>query len=118
MRDFLHAVKLTDVVEGINGWRESSVKTEELVVDGPGQGQVVEERGEILPGVGVPVLAAALVVEAIDLCDLAGFVVATEDRETLGVAELEGEQEGDGLDTVKASVNIISHEEIVGFLKD
>ena len=48
----------------------------------------VKTYGEVLPDVGVAVLPEALVVESVDLRDLAGLVVATEDGDALAEADL------------------------------
>ena len=60
-----------------------------LIFDESGEGEVVEEVGEVSPYVCVAVLAEALVVEAVDLCDLARLVVAAEDGDALWVSDLE-----------------------------
>ena len=112
--DLLDAVQGADVVEGVDGGGEAAVETEDLVVDEGRQRQVVEEVGEVFPHVGVAVFAEAFVVEAVDLGDLPGFVVASEDGDALGVADLEGDEEGHGLDGEVAPVNVVAHEEVVG----
>lgn len=86
------------------------MKAEDLVVDEGGQGKVIEQVGEVLPDVGVAVLAQALVVETVDLCDLARLVVATQDGDAAGVTDLEGDQESDGLDGEVASVDVVTCE--------
>lgn len=106
--DLLDAVKGTDVVERVDAGREAAVQTEDLVVDEGGEWEVVEEVSEIFPHVGVSVLAQALVVEAVDLRDLPGLVVSSEDGDALGVSDLEGDEEGDRLDRVVASVNVVA----------
>ena len=64
------------------------MKAEDLVLDQSCERQVVEKISEVLPHVGVPVFAEALVVEAINLGDLAGLMVSTENRDALGVSNL------------------------------
>lgn len=108
MRNLLDAVKRSDVVQRVDAGGETTVETEDLVVDEGGQREVVEEVGEVLPDVGVAVLSEALVVEAVDLGDLAGLVVATEDGDAGGVSDLEGDEEGDGLDGVIATIDIVT----------
>ena len=44
---------------------------------------------EILPDVGVAVLPETLVVESVDLGDLAGLVVAAQYRDALAIADLQ-----------------------------
>ncbi len=84
------------------------MQAEDLVVDEGGEGEVVEEIGEVFPDVGVAVLAQALVVEAVHLRDLARFVVAPQDRDALRIADFERDEEGDGLDGVVASVDVVA----------
>ncbi len=74
------------------------MKAEDLVVDESGEGEVVEEIGEVLPHVCIAVFSETFVVEPVDLGDLAGFVVSTEDGDALRVANFEGNEEGDGFD--------------------
>lgn len=84
------------------------MQTEDLVFNESSEREVVEEVGEVLPNVGVAVLAEALVVEAVNLSDLAGFVVATEDGNTLRIADLQADQKGHRLDGVISTVDIIT----------
>lgn len=108
MGHFLDTVQGSDVVEGVNGRAQPAVQTEDLVFNEGSEGEVVEEVSEVLPHVGVAVFAEALVVEAVHLGDLAGFVVTAEDGNTLRVADLQADQEGHGLDGVVATVDIIT----------
>ena len=82
-----------------------------LVNDG-GDGHDVEDIGEELPEFEV-VLTLALVVEAVDAVDGGGLVVAAEEEEVLGVLDLVGEEEADGLDGLLAAVHIVAQEEVV-----
>ena len=108
MRDFLYAVECSDVVEGIDAWGETPVEAEDLVVDKGSEGKVVEKVGEVFPYVGVAILSETLIVEAIDLGDLTGFVVATEDCDSLGVSNFESNEEGDGLHGIVTSINVVA----------
>lgn len=114
VRHLLYPVQCTDVIKRVNAGRETSVKTEDLVVDERGKRQEVEQVCEVLPDVGVAVFAQALVVEAIHLGDLAGLVVATQDGDAAWVADLEGDEQSDGLDREVATVDVVTHEEVVG----
>lgn len=108
MRHFLNPIESFDVIEGIDTRRKTAVQTEDLVVDESGEGEIIEEIGKVLPDISITVLAKALVVEAVDLGDLARLVVASEDGNSFGVSNLERDEEGDRLDRVVTSVDIVS----------
>lgn len=111
---FLYAVKCSDVVEGIDAWGETTVEAEDLIVDERGEGEVIEEVGEVFPNIRIAIFSKALIVEAVDLCDLTRFVIATEDRNALRVSDFESNKESDCLYGIVTSINVITHEEIVG----
>ena len=52
--------------------------------------------------------AVALTIEAVDLCDLPALMVASQQGDTVGVLGLQGQQVGEGLQAVVASINEIS----------
>ena len=114
VRDLLYPVQRADVVQRVDTRGEAAVQAEDLVVDERRQGQVVEEVGEEFPHVRVAVFAQALVVEAVDLRDLARLVVAAQDGDALGVADFERDEEGHRLDGEVAAVDVVAHEEVVG----
>lgn len=90
MRHFYLAVDGADDVQSVDGGRETAVQTEDLAVDECSQRQLVEQVGEQLPDVGRAVLLQAFVVEAVDLRDLPGFVVAAQDGESGPLPDFEG----------------------------
>jgi hypothetical protein len=106
--NFLYAVECSDVVESIDAWGETSVEAEDLVVDKGSEGEVIEKVCEVFPYVGVTVLSETLVVKSIDLSDLAGFVVAAEDCDALGVSDFESNEESDCLNGIITSINIVA----------
>jgi len=108
MWHFLDTVQSSNVVKGINAGRQTTVETEDLVVDQCRQRQVIEEVGKVLPDVRVAVFTQTFVVEAVDLRDLSGFVVSTENGDALWVANLESHKKSDGLDGEITSVNVIT----------
>ena len=65
------------------------------------------------PNIDAAVLAQALVVEAVDLGDLPALVVAADQRDAVGVADLEGQEEEEGLDGVVAPIDEVAEEEVV-----
>lgn len=84
------------------------METEDLVFDESGEREEIEKVGEVLPDVGIAVLAQAFVVEAVDLSDLTGFVVTTEDGDTLWVADFESDKQGNGLDREVATIDVVA----------
>jgi len=85
----LNPIELPHVVEGVDGGAEATVEAEYVIVDQGREGEVVEEVGEELPNVGAAILANALVVEAVHLRDLSGFVIAAKDEHSVGITYLE-----------------------------
>ena len=69
---------------------------EDLLVDDSSDGEAVEAVCESLPKLDV-VSSLALVVEAIDTVDGGALVVAAQDEEVLGVFDLIGQEQADGL---------------------
>lgn len=57
--------------------------TQYAAVDNRCQVQVVEDLAAALPDVGIAVLVLAFVVEAVHLCDLSRFVVASEESDAV-----------------------------------
>lgn len=84
------------------------MKTEDLIVNECGEGEVIEEVSEVFPHVCIAVFPEAFVVEAVDLGDLTGFVVTSEDGDSLWVSNLERNQKSDCLNRVVSSIDIVS----------
>lgn len=84
------------------------METEDLVVNESGEREVIEEVGEVFPNVRVTVFAQAFIVEAVDLGNLTGFVVSSEDGYTLWVADLESDKESHRFDRVIASIYVVA----------
>jgi len=89
------------------------MQAENAVLNDCSQLQVVEEGGEVLPHIGVAVLPQALIVEAVDLGDLLALVISTKNSDAVRIADFQANEEGDCLDRVLASVDIVAHEEVV-----
>lgn len=84
------------------------MQAEDLVLDKSGKREEVEEVGEVFPDICITVLSEAFVVETIDLGDLAGLVIATENGDALGVANFESNEKGDGFDGEVSTINVIA----------
>lgn len=97
----------------MRGKHDASPPSTHLVINQRRQRQVVKEVGKVLPNIRVAVLPQALVVKSIDLRDLPRLVVASQDGNAVAVSHLEDYEEGDRLDGVVASVDVVAHEEVV-----
>jgi hypothetical protein len=86
------------------------VDAEDLAVDDGAEGEVVKDVAAVAPDVCAPVLALALVVEAVDLGDLPRLMVAADEGDAIRVADLEQEQEEKRLDRVEAPVDKVALE--------
>lgn len=65
---------------------------EDLIVDDNRQRQEVKHVGEIVPHIRIAVLSRALGVEAVRLGDTARLVVATNEVDSVWVAQLQADQ--------------------------
>lgn len=108
MWNFLYAIESPDVVKGIDAWRETTVKAEDLVIDQSGQGEVIEEIGEIFPNVGIAVFSETLIVETIDLGDLTGFMISSKNSDSARVSDLQSYKKRHCLDRVITTINVIA----------
>src|SRR5947209_3571539 len=108
MRHLLNPVQTPDVVQRINTRAQSAVQAKDLVVNQGGEGEVVEEIGKVFPHICIAVLAQALVIEAVDLGDLARFMIAAEDRYAGGIADFESNEESDSFNGVVTAIDIIT----------
>lgn len=84
------------------------MNAKDLVVDHHAQCEEVEHVSEVVPYIGVPIFPRTLGVEAVRLCHAAGLVVASNKMDPLWVAELEADEERDGLYTEQTSINVVS----------
>jgi hypothetical protein len=105
----LYTIESPDIVECIDARRETPVEAEDLIIDQGCEREIIEKVGEVFPDVRVTVFSKTLVVEAVDLCDLAGFVVTTEDCDALRISDFESNQEGDGFNGVVSSINVVAY---------
>ena len=87
---------------------------ENFVVNDGSEGKVVEDFGAVAPDVDRAVFAEALVVESVDLSDLTRLVIASDQSDTLRVTNFQGEQKKERLDRIVATIDEITHEQVVG----
>ena len=94
--------------------QRKGTKATDLVLDESCEGEIIKQIGEVPPNVGVSVLSQAFVVEAVDLGDLARFVVSSKEGHPVAVPQLYSKKKSDGLYGVPSFIYIITHEEVVG----
>lgn len=51
--------------------------------------KVVKEVGEIFPNICISIFSQALVIKAVNLCDLSAFMISTEDGDSLSISNLD-----------------------------
>ena len=108
MRDLLDSIQRPDIVKSVDGWTQTTVKAEDLILNEGGEREEIEEVGEIFPDIGVAVFSEAFVIKSVDLCDLAGLVVSSKDGDTLGVTDLKANKESDCFDGVVTAVDVVT----------
>jgi len=93
------------------------VHTEDLVVHKGSKGEAIEHVVERLPNPDV-VGSLALVIKSVDAVDGGTFVIPTEEEEVLRILYLVSYEEADCLQTLRAAINIVTEEEIVGLRRE
>jgi len=96
------------LVQGAQVRREATMHTQDPSIDDSGQRQVIEHFCAIPPGIGVAVLALALVVEAVDLGDLPALVVAAQQRHVRWIPRLEQQQQREHFQAVVSTIHEIT----------
>ena len=54
---FHDSIKLVNLIEGIDGWRKSTMKAENVSFNDSSKRKVIEKRGEVLPHAGISVFS-------------------------------------------------------------
>lgn len=101
-----------DLLHGVQIRAQTTVHRKDLLVDDSGDRKAIEAVGECLPQLDV-ISALALVVETVDAVDRGAFMVTSEDEEVLGVLDLVGQEQADGLERLLAAVDVVAQEEVV-----
>ena len=68
------------------------MKAENACLNDCSKRKVIEERSEILPNVGISILSQALIVETINLGDLFGLMVTTENGDSLRIPDFHSDE--------------------------
>lgn len=89
------------------------MNAEDFIVNYGCEGEVIEDFGAVAPHVDRAILFEALVVEAVNLGDLARLVISTNQSDSFWVAHFQGQKQQEGFDGVVASIHKIAHEKVV-----
>jgi hypothetical protein len=85
MRNLLSTSNDTDLINGTDLRAQTTMNTEDLSINDSGEDKEIKNLAARLPDRCVTVLLLALLIETIDLSDLAGFMVASNEGDLIGV---------------------------------
>jgi len=74
------------------------------------QAQVIENITTISPNIARPIFPLTLVVKAVNLGDLSGLVITSDQGDSVGIPDFEEKKEYESLNGVEASINKVTWE--------
>lgn len=89
------------------------MEAEDLVFNDCAEWEVIEKVGQEFPNISVAILAHTFIIKAVNLSDLAAFVVSSQNRDSISKAHFQTNQQSDRLHRVVTSIHIITHEEVI-----
>jgi len=107
--DILWPMLLINHLKVVQIRTETSVHTENLVVDNSAYRDDVEAKSKLLPYLDI-VPSFALIVEPIHSVDWLALVVSSQHEEVLWIFYFVSQQKADGFDTLLSSVDVVSNE--------
>lgn len=114
MRNFLHSVKLSNLIQCVNAWGKTAMQTENLWSNYCSQRKVVEQLSELLPNFSISILPQAFIIEPVNLRDLSALMITSKDGQSLWISDFQSDKQSDSLNRIIASINVISHEQVIG----
>ena len=100
------------LLHGVQVWTQSTMHSEDLLVDDGCDWEAVEAVCEGLPQLDV-VSSFAFIVESVNTIDRSAFVVSTKDEEILWIFDLVCQEQADCLQRLLATVHVVAKEEVV-----
>jgi hypothetical protein len=82
--------------------------TKDAAINDSAECEIIKHLATPAPYIAAAVFTLTFVVKSIDLGNLAGLVVAANERYSVGIADLEGEQQEECFDRVKAPINKVA----------
>lgn len=89
-------------------------KAAHLIINQRGQRKVIKQICKELPNVRIPIFPQTLVIKPINLSNLSRLVIPSQDRHSISVSQLECNEQSDSFNRVVSTINIVTHEEVVG----
>ena len=114
MGDFDLSVYLFDLVQGVQIRRQATVQAKDLVLNHGSERKQIEEVSVVFPHIGIAILAKTLVIKAVDLSNLSGLMISSQYGDSVLKSNLNGNQKRDSLDRIISSVDVVTHEKIIG----
>jgi len=86
------------------------VHRKDFILNDGAEGEVVKDFRAVPPHIHRTVFPQAFVVESVHLSDLSTFVISADERDAVGIADFECEEEEECFDGIVASVNKVAEE--------
>lgn len=102
-----------DLIDRMYRWRQATVNTENLVIYHDAECKEIKHVCEVVPDVGVTILARAFSVEAIRLCYASRFMVSSNEIDSMRVSEFQANKQGNSLDAKEATIDVVAQEKII-----
>lgn len=114
VRNLHSSFNQADLIKRLDIGRETTVDTEDFTFDNGTNTEVVENFGAVFPWVRVTILSDSLIIETVNGSDLSGLVVTSEQGDGAGVLQLEAHEKLESFNGVVASINEVTHENVLG----
>lgn len=80
-----------DLINAVNARAQTTVHTENLIIDHHRKSEEIEHIGEVMPNIGITILAVAFSVEAVRLRNTAGLMITADEMDAVRVPEFEAD---------------------------
>ena len=98
----------THLVDRLQIRAESSMDTKYTAVNDRTESQIIKYFATVAPDVCWTILALTLVIETVDLSDLSGLVITTDEGDAVWIADFVRKQEEECLDRVEPSIDKVT----------
>ncbi len=86
------AVDDLDLIDAVNARAQTTVHAEDLIIDHHRKSKKIEHIGEVVPHIGITILAIAFSVEAVRLSNTAGLMVTADEMDAVRIPELKADE--------------------------